>query len=331
MSFASLKKQSQAHLNNIAKKFEQEKAGGYEKDTRYWKLDVDKTGNGYAVIRFLPPPEGEEFPYVKRYEYMTKIGSRWYVENCRTTIGEADPMNEYFFEVRGDGTDKARNERARQYGRNTNYIANIYVVEDEKHPENEGKVFLYKFGPRIFQKLEGAISPEFKDEQAFNPFDLWSGANFKLKARELDGQRSYDKSAFDVCGPLLDDDERLESIWRSEYSLAAEIAPDKFKSYEDLLKKRDDLLKSASKPAAGKRQDDESEDKPTPRASAPAAATRRSAAPVESTPEFEDVPDLDAKPAATKPAASKPVATKPAASDDDDGLAAYRAFLNSDK
>lgn len=331
MSFAALKKQSAAQLQTIGKKFEQEKNGGFTKDDRFWKLDVDKTGNGYAVIRFLPAPDGEEYPYVKRFEYMVKFGSRWYVENCRSTLGEADPMNEYFFEVRGDGTDEARKTKARRFARGTNYIANIYVVDDPKHPENNGKVFLFKFGQRIFQKLEGAITPEFQDEDPFNPFDLWSGANFKLKARTLDDQRSYDKSAFDVCGPLFDDDAEMEAVWRAEYPLQPEIAPDKFKPYEELKAKLDSLLEGMNKPEAGKSggrrpatDDDGGDDAPTPRRqeSAP-AATRRSAAPAakpaaKPAEEFEDVPDFPAEKTVKKAAADD---------GDDDGLAAYREFL----
>lgn len=331
MSFAALKKQSKTQFDKISNKIEAEKTGGYQRDERFWKLDVDKTGNGYAVIRFLSAPDGEEFPYVKRYEYMTKIGQRYYAENCRSTLGLPDPMNEYFFEVRGDGSDKAKNTAARQFSRSTNYIANIYVVEDKKHPENEGKVFLFKFGARIFQKLEGAISPEFEDESPFNPFDMWAGANFKLKARELDGQRSYDKSGFDVVGPLLDDDEALESVWRAQFSLQAEIAPEKFKSYEVLLKKRDELLAAANKAPATRRDEDDGDDRPTPRkASTAPAASRRSAAPPAEPVEFDDVPDLEAsKPAKPAKPKAEPKDDAPAEGGDDDGLAAYRDFLNA--
>lgn len=244
MSFAALKKSSKGAIDSISKKFEEEKSGGYGKDERFWKLDVDKTGNGMATIRFLPAPDGEENPYVKRFEYFVKFGQRYYVENCRTTLGEKDPMNEHFFKVRGKDPSEAQKQAARQFSRSTNYIANIYVVDDPKNPDNNGKVFLFKFGSRIFQKLEGAIKPEFDDETPFNPFDLWGGANFKLKARMLDGQRSYDKSAFEACSPLSDDDEELEAIWKKEHSLQAEVAADKFKSYDELKKKLDDLLGS---------------------------------------------------------------------------------------
>ena len=159
MSFAALKKQSKTAIENLTKKVESDKNGGFSKDERFWKLDVDKAGNGSAVIRFLPAPEGEEFPYVRRFEYFIKKGNKWYIENCRSTLGEPDPMNEYFFEFRGENPTEAHKTAARKYSRSTNYIANIYVVSDPKNPENESKVFLFKFGAKIFDMLETASKP----------------------------------------------------------------------------------------------------------------------------------------------------------------------------
>lgn len=310
MSFASLKKSSKNAIETISKKFEQEKSGGYAKDDRYWRLEVDKTGNGMAVIRFLPAPGEEEVPYVKRFEYFVKHNGKNYVEFCRSTLGEKDPMNEYFFERRGDGKNEARNTAAKAFSRGTNYIANILVIDDPMKPENNGKVFLYKFGSRIFQKLEGAITPEFKDETPFNPFDFWTGANFKLKARMLDNQRSYDKSGFDVCSPLCDgDDDELEKIWKQEYSLQAEIAPDKFKSYDELKKKRDWLLAEAGapEPEAGRQADDDLGIAQKSNAQSRAAEREEPAA-------------------VRKSEAAKPA--KAASNDgDDDDMARYRAML----
>jgi len=209
---------------------------GYEKDTRYWNFEVDKAGNGQAVIRFLPAVEGEEFPYVKIFEYAFKDSrtGRWYIEASRDTLGEADPVSEKWAELWNAGLK----DEAKKYSRSTRYISNILVVDDKAHPENNGKVFLWKYGPRIFQKIQGAVKPEFDDEVALDPFDFWTGANFKLKARLVDNQRSYDKSEFDKSAALFEgDDAALEKLYSSQYPLVPEVAPDKFKSYEDLKKR----------------------------------------------------------------------------------------------
>lgn len=256
MSFAALKKQSKASIDAISKKFEEEKTGGRAKDERYWALTVDKAGVGQATIRFLPPVENEEIPYVKRFEYFIKNGNRYYVNFCRSTLGEKDPMNEYFFEVRGDGTDKKRNNDARQYSRSTNYIANIYVVDDPAAPENNGKVFLFKFGSRIFQKLEGAIKPVFQEDVPFNPFNFWEGANFKLRAMLVDDQRSYEKSMFEACSPLFDNDAKLEAIWAKQFPLLPEISADKFKSYDELKKDMERFFSAASAPKTAQNDED---------------------------------------------------------------------------
>ena len=349
MSFAALKKQSKTAIENLTKKVEADKNGGFSKDERFWKLDVDKAGNGSAVIRFLPAPEGEEFPYVRRFEYFIKKGNKWYIENCRSTLGEPDPMNEYFFEFRGENPTEAQKTAARKYSRSTNYIANIYVVSDPKNPENEGKVFLFKFGAKIFDMLETAIKPEFDDEQPFNPFDLWEGANFKLKARNVNDQRQYDKSSFDAIEPLSDDDEELEKIWNKCYSLQAEIAPDKFKSYDELLKKRDAFLgnsdsdKSDSKSARrGSRsdEDDESADAMFGKSRKPGRASdddedapqrKSNRRPARDEEDDEPAPRQSSRKSEPKdddePATSKKSAKS---GDDDDDLAQYRDMLGDD-
>lgn len=252
MSFAALKKQSKAAIDKIGKKFEEEKSGGRQNDETFWSFQVDKAGKGQATIRFLPAPEGEEMPYVKRFEYFVKHNGKYYVENCRTTIGEKDPMNEHFFEIRGDGSSESKKLAANTFKRSTHYIANVYIVDDPAAPENNGKVLKYKFGTRIFNKLEQAIKPEFDDESPFNPFDLWEGANLKLKASLVDGQRNYNSSKFEPCGPLHEDDDKLEEIWKSEYSLQVEIAPDKFKSYDVLAKKLEYLLEAPGEKGSSK-------------------------------------------------------------------------------
>ena len=255
MSIASLRKQ-RGDFASLSKKLGEEKSGGFAKDERYWELTVDDAGNGFAVIRFLPAPEGEEYPFVKLFEYgfKDKRTSKWYIEKSRDTLNEPDPVSEKWAELWNSGDREA----AKQYSRTTRYISNILVISDPKNPQNEGKVFLYKYGPRIFQKIEGALSPEFQDEVALNPFDLWEGGNFKLKARKLDGQRSYDKSEFEKSSALFDgDDDALEKLYKSEHSLLAEIAPDKFKSYDE-LKRKFLMVIGASHPAQNSQQRQES-------------------------------------------------------------------------
>lgn len=241
MSFASLKKQK-GNFAELSKRLEQDQSGGFTEDQRFWKFEVDKAGNGFAVIRFLPPVDGEEIPYVRIYEHSFKDPrtGKWYIENCRTTLGrgEPDPCCEANNELWNSGVE-AHKEIARKRKRNARYIMNILVISDPKNPSNEGKNFLWKCGPRIFQKIELALKPpsDFPDEKPYNPFDFWTGANFKLKARMVDGNRSYDLSAFEAQKPLFDDDDALEVLWKKQYPLLPEVAAEKFKSYDDLKKK----------------------------------------------------------------------------------------------
>lgn len=240
MSFANLKKSSKkgsfADLTDKLRKENQK--GGYEDNkSEYWRLEVDKKdGSGYAVIRFLPASEGEEFPYIKKYTHSFKDANtgKWYIQNSLTTLGQKDPVSEANSELWNTGIESNKN-LARDRKRQTKYVANILVISDPKNPQNEGKVFKFEFGPKIFQKIESAMAPEFQDEEAINPFDFWTGANFKLKAINVAGQRSYDKSGFEAPSALLDgDDAALEKLWNTQFKLQDELAPDKFKSYDEL-------------------------------------------------------------------------------------------------
>lgn len=260
MSFGNLKK-NRGSFQDLSKKLaDEKKGGGYSNDDRYWEFKVDDAGNGFAVIRFLPAPAGEEVPFVKLYSHGFKDErtGKWYIENSRTTLGEPDPVSEANTELWNSGLESDK-KIARDRKRRQNYIANILVIDDPKNPQNNGKVFLWKFGPRLFQKIEGAMNPEFQDETPFNPFDFWEGADFKIKARKLDGQRSYDKSEFTDPSELFDgDDAALEALYNKLYSLQAEIAPDKFKPY-DQLKTRFQAVIGAKNPAPreGERQERE--------------------------------------------------------------------------
>jgi hypothetical protein len=213
-------------------------------DNRFWYPNVDKVGNGYAVIRFLPAPGDEPVPFVRVWEHGFKGPTgQWYIEKSLTTIGKPDPVSEInskLWNMSEDDNSPTR-KQARDQKRKLVYISNIYVIEDKANPENNGKVFLFKFGKKIFDKINEAMNPQFADEDALNPFDLWDGANFKLKIRNVEGYRNYDKSEFASPSPLFNDDEELEAVWKQEHSLQAFLSESNFKSYEE-LKKRLELV-----------------------------------------------------------------------------------------
>ena len=234
-------------------------------DERIWKPEMDKTGNGYAVIRFLPAPEGEELPWAKMYSHAFQGPGGWYIENSLTTTGGKDPVSEYNRELWNSGGEGSpERAQASKQKRKLSYYANIYVVQDKANPQNEGKVFLYKFGKKIFEKIMAAMQPEFEDETPINPFDFWQGANFKLKLKKVAGYWNYDSSEFDRQSALLDDDDAMEALWKKEYSLTALTADDQFKSYEQLEKRLKMVLGQKQAPA---RYDEETADEDNSRGS----------------------------------------------------------------
>ena len=254
MSFASLKKASKAgdtlsKLTREIEKLNTPTAGGGGADERLWKPELDKSGNGYAVIRFLPAPDGEDMPWAKVWSHAFKgPGGQWYIENSLTTLGKDDPVGELNRELWNSGKDSDK-EIARAQKRKLSYYSNIYVVSDPAHPENEGRVFLYKYGKKIFDKLIEAMQPTFADETPLDPFNFWKGADFKLKIRKVDGYWNYDKSEFAAPATLGGfDDAKLESIWKEGYSLAEFEDTKNFKTYEDLKKRLDLVLGRSAAP-----------------------------------------------------------------------------------
>jgi hypothetical protein len=235
MNFSDLKKQSKlgSLTAKLVKEVEKMNNNASSTDDRLWKLECDKAQNGYAIIRFLPAPEGEDIPFVKLYSHAFQGPGGWLIDQCITTLNQKCPICEHNSGLWNSGIDSNK-EVARKQKRKLTYVSNIYVVKDPANPSNEGKVFLYKFGKKIFDKLTTAMQPEFEDEQAIDPFDFWQGANFKLKAKNVAGYRNYDSSEFAAAGPLLEDDDAMEAIWKKQYSLAEFIAPDQFKSYDEL-------------------------------------------------------------------------------------------------
>jgi hypothetical protein len=215
-------------------------------DDRFWKPELDKTGNGYAVIRFLPAVEGEELPWQRVWSHAFQDKGGWYIENSLTTLNQKDPVSEENTRLWNTGVDSDK-EIARKRKRKLSYYANILIVSDPKHPENEGQVKLFKFGKKIFDKITEAMQPAFEDEAAINPFDFWKGANFKLKIRKVDGYWNYDKSEFETPTVVASDDNAIKEIWAKQYALKPFLAVDNFKTYEELKEKLNRVLSGARK------------------------------------------------------------------------------------
>jgi len=243
MSFAALKKNRTnfSKLTEELEKTSQPQSNTSSVDDRFWKPTIDKSGNSYAVIRFLPPTDGEDLPWVRVFNHGFKGPGGWLIDNCLTTIGKPCPVCESNTELWGTGSQDNQN-LARDRKRKLKYMSNIYVVKDPANPENEGKVFLYSFGKKIFDKLNDIMRPQFEDEDPVNPFDFWEGANFKLKYRTVDGYGNYDKSEFDRQSALSEDDAELESIYNQQHSLEEFVSPSNFKSYEQLKERLDRVL-----------------------------------------------------------------------------------------
>ena len=248
MSLAALKKQNS--LDSLLGAAQRESAPQEKKsyvDERLWKPTMDKTGNGYAVIRFLPAPKGEDLPWVKLWNHAFQGPTgQWYIENSLTTLGNNDPVSEYNSKLWNSGIESDK-EIARRQKRKLSYYSNIYVVSDTANPQNEGKVFLYRYGKKIFDKVMEEMQPPFPDTDPINPFDFWEGANFKLKLRKVDGYWNYDLSSFDGSTKLLDDEDELENVWGSQYSLSEFTAPSNFKTYDELKTRLDMVLSGVTK------------------------------------------------------------------------------------
>jgi len=302
MDFATLKssrKSSFDKLTAAAEKVSGNQSQSNGPDERFWKPTVDTAGNGSAIIRFLPAPTGEDVPFVRYWDHGFQGPGGWYIEKSLTSIGLDDPVGEYNSKLWNSGLESDK-EIARKQKRRLHYVSNIFVVSDPANPQNEGKVFLYEFGKKIFDKVNDLMHPAFEDEDAVNPFDLWEGANFRLRIRKVEGYRNYDKSAFDSPSALSADDSELEQIWKQEHAIAEMLDQKNFKSYEELQQKLNRVL-------GGLQPDSVAEDVPN---ASPAAA------PVE--------------PAWTPPAATaEPVAETTASFDDDDeSLDFFRKLAN---
>ena len=242
-SFASLKKNRKTDLeklNQSIDKINNPKNNFNREDDRFWKAELDKSGSGYALIRFLPATNNEDMPYVRVFNHGFQGPGGWYIENSLTTIGQKDPLAEYNSTLWNSGIE-ANKEIARKQKRRLTYFSNIFVVEDKANPQNEGKSFLFRYGKKIFDKISSMSNPEFEDETPTDVFSFWEGANFKLKIRKVDGYSNYDKSEFVTPAPLFEDDSEMERVWSEEYSLEEFVKEDNFKTY-DALKIRLDVV-----------------------------------------------------------------------------------------
>ena len=245
-SFADLKRSRKSLYDKILEETNKiQQPEGKQEDNRFWTPSVDKAGNGYAVIRFLPAPKGEDIPWVRLFSHGFQGPGGWFIENSLTTLNKKDPVSEYNSTLWNRG-DEAGKEQARKQKRRLTYMSNIYVVKDPANPDNDGKVFLFRYGKKLFDKINDIMNPEFEDESPVNPFDLWEGANFKMKIRNLEGYRNYDKSEFDKPTPLSEDEETLERVWSSEHSLNEFLDPKNFKSYNELKMRLDKVLGSVA-------------------------------------------------------------------------------------
>ena len=239
MSFAALKKSRTSSLDKLNAQLDKISTKTYSdpNEGKFWKPTRDKAGNGFAIIRFLPEPAGEEMPFVRIWDHGFQGPSgQWYIENSLTTLNQDDPVSEYNSKLWNSGIDSDK-EQARKQKRRLKYISNILVIKDGANPENEGKVFMYQYGKKIFDKLNDLMNPTFEDESPVNPFDFWEGANFRLKIRKFEGYPNYDKSEFDAPSAMATDDDELETIYNQQHSLQELLDAKNFKSYSDLKTK----------------------------------------------------------------------------------------------
>lgn len=238
VDFQTLKKNRSKSLDKLNEQLTKIGSKSYSdpNEGKYWKPTRDSAGNGFAIIRFLDAPQGEDMPFVRLWDHGFQGPGGWYIENSLTTLGKDDPVSEYNSKLWNSGTESDK-EQARKQKRRLHYIANVYVLKDSGNPDNEGKVFLFKFGKKIWDKLNDLMNPSFEDEKPVNPFDLWEGANFRLKIRQFEGYANYDKSEFDTPGPLFDNDEKMEAVWKQSHSLQDVIDPKNFKTYDELKTK----------------------------------------------------------------------------------------------
>jgi hypothetical protein len=305
MSFADLKKNRSKSLEALSQQLEKMTSKGYDdpEKGKYWSITRDSAGNGFAIIRFLPAPEGEDLPFVPVWDHAFQGSGGWYIEKSLTTLKQEDPVSKFNGQLWNSGNEKDK-EQARKQKRRLKYHSNILVIKDPANPENEGKVFMFAYGKKIFDKLNDLMNPQFEDETPVNPFDFWEGANFRLKIREVEGYPNYDKSEFDSPSALFDGtEEKLEEIYKQLHSLKALHDTKNFKSYEELEAR---LHKALGITGSPRHQNSTANDM------------------------IDDELDMRKLAKATNAPSQKsaPQATAPVADDDSDDLAFFRSLAN---
>lgn len=289
MSFANLKKNRSVAIDKLKNAADKVSTGGEKKsygDDRFWKPTVDKAGNGFAIIRFLPAAEGEDLPWVRYWDHGFKGPTgRWYIEKSLTSIGQPDPVSEMNTVLWNTGRDEDK-ATVRDRKRRLHYVSNVLVISDPSNPENEGKVFLFQFGKKIFDKITDIMTPQFQDEEPVNPFDFWEGANFKLKIRNVEGYRNYDKSEFDSAAPASKDESELEALYNKLNPLSEFTNASSYKSYAELKAKLNQVLGEGAMPVTTAEAISLDETEEAPRA-------RSMAAPMTTTVTASAMPDED--------------------------------------
>ena len=262
-SFDALKKSRSSSLDKLNQQLDKMSSKSYSdpNEGKFWKPTRDKAGNGFAILRFLPAPSGEDMPFVRIWDHgFQGPTGLWYIENSLTTLSQDDPVSEYNSKLWNSGIESDK-DQARKQKRRLKYVANVLVLKDSGNPANEGKVFMYSFGKKIFDKLNDLMNPQFEDETPVNPFDFWEGANFRLKIRQFEGYPNYDKSEFDAPSALFDgDDGQIEAVWNQQHSLQEVIDPKNFKSYHELKEKLYRVLALDAEPSTPTQAVDDADD-----------------------------------------------------------------------
>ena len=262
-SFDALKKSRSSSLDKLNQQLDKMSSKSYSdpNEGKFWKPTRDKAGNGFAILRFLPAPQGEEMPFVRMWDHgFQGPTGLWYIENSLTTLNQDDPVSEYNSKLWNSGIDSDK-DQARKQKRRLKYIANVLVIKDSGNPANEGKVFMYSFGKKIFDKLNDLMNPQFEDETPVNPFDFWEGANFRLKIRQFEGYPNYDKSEFDAPSALFEgNDEQIEATWNQQHSLQEVVDAKNFKPYHELKEKLYRVLALDAEPSTPTVAEDDSDD-----------------------------------------------------------------------
>lgn len=305
-SFDALKKSRSSSLDKLNSQLDKMASKSYSdpNEGKFWKPTRDQAGNGFAIIRFLPATKGEEMPFVRMWDHgFQGPTGLWYIENSLTTLNQDDPVSEYNSKLWNSGIDSDK-DQARKQKRRLKYISNILVIKDSANPENEGKVFLYAFGKKIFDKLNDLMNPSFEDEARVNPFDFWEGANFRLKIRQFEGYPNYDKSEFDAPSPLFEDDDKIEAVWNQQHSLQEVVDPKNFKSYSELKEKLYRVLALDAEPSTPTQAVDDADDLDLSN-----MGNNQTAAPAPSAPAAESTPTMSMD-------------------DDDDDLSIFKELAN---